>query len=132
MFKLLKLTSGLWFSPPWISNPCCPGVPCTLEHAGLKPIPFYSLHSVVTTSHCCEYPLLSVQVCLALTTLKDYSGNRSRAETSGCNVMTGTLHGQVGIYLTFSKLILFSIQHRMDHIPSPLVHQLRFAEQSGP
>lgn len=68
---------------------------CTLEPAGLRPIFLYSLHFVVTTSRCCESPLPPFHVHLALTTLKHYSGNRSRAETAGCNGMTGTLHRQV-------------------------------------
>lgn len=72
---------------------------------------------------------------LALTTLKDYSGHRSRAETAGCNVMIGTLHGQVRhlphIFKTDPLQHAALLHHSTEWITSPLVHQTWFAEQSG-
>ena len=93
--KLLKSTSGLWFSWPWISKPCSPGNSMTAgcsvpwECADLRPVPFLPLNFGVITSRCCEHPLLPCQEHLALTTLKDYTGTRCGTEIAGLNVMIG-------------------------------------------
>lgn len=60
---------------------------------------------------------------LALTTLKSYSGHRSRAEIASCNVMTGPLHGQVRqlphVFKTDSLQHAALLRHSTEWITSP-------------